>query len=121
MADIEMIAGLPKDTQFTRDTHYQGTGYADLCDELAARVLCSRGYRQVSNRFRQIARCSLSDQELAHFLLIELRIELSDQKIQSQRWHDYYRRCYSKDLIIEVPEMVMKYMRQLWENVLLAT
>jgi len=80
--DIEAVANLPKDIQFTRDTYYQGTGYAALCDELAARVLVSRGYRQVSRAYRHISRCSLSTQELAHFLLVKLGMELSDEKIQ---------------------------------------
>ncbi len=114
---IRAIVGLPKDTQLTEDTLYWETGYEKLSDELAARALASRGYRQVSNRFHKIARCIPSILESEHLTLLELSLEMTEKDLEYDRWSDQYRRCYSKDVICEVPEQVMRNLRKLWTMV----
>lgn len=82
---------------------------------VAAWVLVSVGYKQVSRAFRTVARLDISEGELKSFLARELfwPEDRVDDMFGRCRWDDHYRRCYSQDVIENVPEEVMMEMRKL--------
>ena len=79
---------------------------------LAVASMVYEGYRQVSNRFCRVARVDISEDELIRFLRKHLHWE--DDGLYHANpgsWQDHYRRCYSRDVIIDVPENVMRALR----------
>lgn len=101
------------------EKQFVGTSFAQLDSELdrhmmAAVMLLSEGYRQVSNGYKRVARVDISEPFLTLFLRKVLH--WTDASLYWQKpgdWQDFYRRCYSKDVIFDVPEGVMKAMRSL--------
>jgi len=78
------------------------------------------GYRQISRRFGIIARVDIPEEVMVElFISKSLAVGGTRDKpcgvaccnLKDQR--DYYRRCISKDVIENVPEQVMSYLRKI--------
>ena len=88
---------------------YENSKYKELTPQEAAEAMHRDGYRQISRGLRSTARVDLSsDDELVRFLV--------GVGLPTQYWNrmeDYYRRCYSEDRILLVPEEIMNNLRRL--------
>ena len=96
----------------TRD--FSETIYANVFPEVATKNLIRRGYRQVSNAFRELARVDITEDELKNFLKKAYHWPDASRYTSDPRgWQDHYRRCHTKDVIKDVPEEIMGMMRNL--------
>ena len=100
------------------ETAFVKTDFAELDSEfdghmIVTAVLINEGYRQVSNAYQSIARVDISEDALIMFLQKRLHWE-NDGPYHADpgEWQDHYRRCYSRDVICDVPEVIMRTMRQ---------
>ena len=75
--------------------------------------LKSKGYRQVSRKYKMISRIELSDEALIKFFIDRnfgsKKSGLPSCSLEQQK--DHYRRCYSEDAIEGVPESIFKHLR----------
>jgi hypothetical protein len=82
---------------------------------MIARKLYDDGYRQVSNKFRIVARVDIPIQQMKEFFIQQnygrSNCGVPSCTVESQSEH--YRRCYSKDAIEGVPFEVMRFLRKM--------
>jgi len=76
--------------------------------EMAARSLATHGYCQVSRSYRIVARVDIPGWKMVRKFIRENFGDSSSgiPSLSLEEQEDYYRRCESKDVIIEVPEDV---------------
>ncbi len=94
------------------DRDFSETIYSVFSPETATKRLVADGYRQVSNGFRRLARVDITEDELKNLLKkAYLWPDTSRYDSNPGGWQDHYRRCDTKDVIRDVPEEIMKMIR----------
>lgn len=83
-----------------------------MSDHLSrAAELTAKGYRRVSNKYRRLARIDRHDwlNVLGRYIRRPVAdfFDCETGKL-SASWADHYRRCFSKDVLVDVPEDVFK-------------
>ncbi len=96
----------------TRD--FSESLYSVLNSKTATSRLIADGYRQISNTFRTIARVDITEDQLKTFFREKYFWPVTFRYDSDPGgWQDHYRRGYTKDIITNVPDEIMKMMREL--------
>jgi len=78
--------------------------------QLSAQELIDRGYRMVSNSGRMVARIDREDWvgSMARRMRVNPRDFYDHRGFPSSQWCDYYRRMFSRDVLIVNEEILSK-------------
>jgi len=92
---------------------FNKTRYANLDPDIARKEMKKAGYRQVSRKFKSVARVDIPIEEMKQYFIdknyghTKSGVPSCTTEIQC----DHYRRCVSNDVIDNVPEYIMKCLR----------